>query len=154
MKTLRIASITTIIITIVSLHVACHTTATFNESAIRKELLSEMKASERAWNDGSLERFMGSYLRSEKLVFAGNGEYSHGWNEALERYKKGYPDQAAMGKLTFSEMAITVLTGDAALVFGRWHLDKTDEESSGLFTLLFRKTDEGWRIVHDHSSAP
>ena len=58
-----------------------------------------------------------------------------------------------MGELTFSDVDVTVLSDDAALVFGRWRLIKDDEEPSGLYTLLFRKTDQGWKIVHDHSSS-
>jgi ketosteroid isomerase-like protein len=71
----------------------------------------------------------------------------------LERYKKTYPDKAAMGHLRFSDIDITVVSSDAALVFGRWHLDRAKDELNGLFTLFFRQTPEGWRIVHDHTSA-
>src|SRR6266404_2787602 len=41
----------------------------------------------------------------------------------------------------------------AALVLGRWRLKRANDEPHGTFSLLFRKTKTGWRIVHDHSSA-
>jgi ketosteroid isomerase-like protein len=65
----------------------------------------------------------------------------------------GSYDEAAMGTLTFSDIDIMVLSKDTALVFGRWQLDKETGHPHGLYTLLFRKTPEGWRIVHDHSSS-
>ena len=37
--------------------------------------------------------------------------------------------------------------------FGRWRLERAQDAPSGLFTLLFRRTSAGWRIVHDHTSA-
>jgi ketosteroid isomerase-like protein len=58
-----------------------------------------------------------------------------------------------MGTLTFSDLEITLLGADAALVLGRWHLRRANDEPHGRFTLLFRRTRQGWKIVHDHSSA-
>jgi ketosteroid isomerase-like protein len=59
-----------------------------------------------------------------------------------------------MGQLSFSDIDITVLAPDAALAFGHWHLKRGNDQTGGVFTLLFRKTNAGWRIVHDHSSRP
>jgi uncharacterized protein (TIGR02246 family) len=132
---------------------ACNTLGPVNEDALKSEIYKEMKASEAAWNEGSLEKFMDSYLRSDALRFAGKGSATYGWETVLAQYKKSYPDRAAMGKLTFSDIDVTVLGRDAAVVFGRWHLQIGEEEKSGLYTLLFRKTEDGWRIVHDHSSS-
>ncbi len=124
-----------------------------DEEAIKTEINSVMFDSKRAWNEGDIEKYMESYLESSSLRFAGNGDVSYGWKDVLERYKRSYPDRTAMGKLTFSDIDITVVSEDAAVVFGRWKLERAEDERSGLYTLLFRKTDDGWRIVHDHSSS-
>jgi ketosteroid isomerase-like protein len=58
-----------------------------------------------------------------------------------------------MGVLTFSDLEVNVLAEDAAVVFGKWELERRGEDPWGLFTLLFKKTDDGWRIVHDHTSS-
>jgi ketosteroid isomerase-like protein len=58
-----------------------------------------------------------------------------------------------MGRLTFSDVEVTMLSPDAGLVLGRWRLQREQDEPSGLFTLVFRELPEGWRIVHDHTSA-
>jgi ketosteroid isomerase-like protein len=108
---------------------------------------------ERDWNDGEIEKFMRGYLRAESTRFASGGNVTMGWQAVLERYQRTYGDKATMGKLNFSDLDITVMGEDAALAFGRWHLRREKDEMSGLFTLLFRKTQEGWRIVHDHTSA-
>ena len=109
----------------------------------------------KAWNSGDIENFMDGYARSPDLRFATGGTVTRGWQQTLDRYKQRYPDRAAMGTLTFSELDTTVLSPDAAVVFGRWRLKTVQGEPNGLFTLLFRRTDAGWRIVADHtSSAP
>lgn len=105
------------------------------------------------WNAGDIEKFMRGYERSEKTRFGSGGNIILGWQAVMDRYRRTYADKAAMGKLTFVDLDITVLSEDAALAFGRWHLQRDKDEASGLFTLLFRKTADGWRIVHDHTSA-
>jgi beta-aspartyl-peptidase (threonine type) len=57
-----------------------------------------------------------------------------------------------MGLLTFSDLEITSLGPDAAVVLGRWKLKRAQDQPHGRFTLIFRKTADGWRIVHDHTS--
>lgn len=106
-----------------------------------------------AWNNGNLEAYMAGYHRSDSLRFASGGNVTYGWLTTLERYKKGYPDKSAMGKLTFSNIDIKIISEKSALVFGKWELKREADHPWGLFTLLFKKTDAGWRIVHDHTSS-
>ena len=107
----------------------------------------------KAWNGGDIERFMEGYAKTPDLRFATGGTVTRGWQETLDRYKQRYPDRAAMGTLTFSDLDTAVLSPEAAVVFGRWRLKTLRGEPNGLFTLLFRRTDAGWRIVADHTSA-
>lgn len=124
-----------------------------NKENTKKEISLVLENSVKAWNTGSIEEYMECYHRSPELRFAGNGSVSYGWETTLKRYKKSYPDKTAMGNLTFSDVKITVISENAALVFGKWKLTRKKDEPSGLYTLLFRKVKEGWRIVHDHSSS-
>jgi beta-aspartyl-peptidase (threonine type) len=106
-----------------------------------------------AWNKGDLEAFMQGYWRSPKLSFASGSEVTRGWDATLERYKKKYRSQGAeMGTLTFSDLEIEPLGPDAALVRGHWQLVRSKDKPGGVFTLIFRRMPEGWRIVHDHTS--
>ncbi len=114
---------------------------------------SVLDAQRDAWNRGDIEGYMDGYDRSPKTEFVGGDSISRGWQTVLDRYKKNYNSREKMGTLTFSELEITLLSKDAALVLGRWRLKRASDEPHGTFTLLFRKTKAGWRIVHDHSSS-
>lgn len=106
-----------------------------------------------AWNRGDIEGYMDGYDRSPNTEFVGGDSISRGWKTVLDNYKKKYDTREKMGVLTFSDLEINILSKDAALVLGRWHLQRAKDEPHGTFTLLFRKTKAGWRIVHDHSSS-
>ena len=107
-----------------------------------------------AWNRRDLKGFMDGYWQSPELTFFAGKEVYSGWQAAYERYQKRYqaegPDK--MGTLSFADLKIDLLGPDSALVRGRWKLVTSKEPLGGLFTLLFKKKPEGWRIVHDHTS--
>jgi ketosteroid isomerase-like protein len=106
-----------------------------------------------AWNRGDLEGYMDGYDRSPNTEFVGGDTITRGWQTVLDRYRKNYSSREKMGALTFSDLEINILSKDAALVLGRWHLKRANDDPHGTFSLLFRKTKVGWRIVHDHSSS-
>ena len=118
-------------------------------AAIRK-IMDDQDA---AWNRGDLEAFMSiGYWRSEKLKFVSGDKITYGWQQTLDNYRKTYGSADKMGKLTFSDLEIELLSRDSAFVTGSWHLKREKDDPKGKFTLLFRKMKEGWRIVVDHSS--
>jgi beta-aspartyl-peptidase (threonine type) len=112
-------------------------------------VLDEQQA---AWNRADVDAFMKGYWDSPELTFLGAGGMTRGWQPVLARYRKNYPGQKAMGHLDFSELEVRALGGDAALVLGRWHLKRASDELGGVFTLVFQRFPEGWRIIHDHTS--
>lgn len=103
------------------------------------------------WNRGDIPAFMEGYWKSDQLTFV-SSRVTKGWQQTLDNYKKSYPDKSAMGSLTFSDLVITVISKDAAVVLGSWSLKREKDNPGGKFTLIFRKFKEGWRIVHDHTS--
>ena len=107
-----------------------------------------------AWNRGDLDGFMIGYWQSPDLTFFSGNKVTSGWEATLDRYRKRYqaegPDK--MGTLSFSDLEIDLLGPDSAFVRGHWKLVMSKETLGGLFTLLFKKKPEGWRIVHDHTS--
>jgi ketosteroid isomerase-like protein len=119
------------------------------EAAIRAVL----DAQRDAWNRGDLEGYMDGYDRSPDTEFVGGDSISRGWQTVLDRYKRNYNSREKMGVLTFSDVEVTMLSKDAALVLGRWRLKRASDEPHGTFSLLFRRKKAGWRIVHDHSSS-
>jgi len=120
------------------------------------EINKILKDSEIAWNKGDLVTFASYYEDVPQTTFIGN-TVTHGDNKAiLERYKKGYPTPEAMGTLTFSEIEVRPLGDSYALANGKFFLKRTAAgggDAAGRFTLVFRKTSAGWKIIHDHSSS-
>lgn len=108
-----------------------------------------------AWNRGDLEGFMAGYWRSPDIVFCSGATVTKGWEETLARYRKRYQSEGReMGRLRFDSVEVIPLGEDAALARGAWRLRTSDgKEPHGLFTLLLRRLDGAWRIVHDHTSA-
>jgi beta-aspartyl-peptidase (threonine type) len=120
-------------------------------AAIRKVLDDQ----EAAWNRGDLEGFMAGYWKSPELTFYSGRDKQQGWQAAYDRYKARYQAPGkSMGQVGFSEVTIERIADDAALVRGRWKVKLPNGETpDGLFSLVMRKKPEGWRIVHDHTSA-
>jgi uncharacterized protein (TIGR02246 family) len=112
-----------------------------------------LNAQRDAWNKGDIEGYMDGYDRTDNTVFVSGDSITHGWKTVLERYKKGYDTREKMGELTFSDLEIKLLNKTTAVVIGRWHLKRANDEPHGRFTLLFKKTKAGWRIIHDHTSS-
>ena len=119
-------------------------------SAIRKVIEQQQVA----WNRQDLEAFMAGYWNSPELTFFSGAHEARGWQAALDRYKKTYQSAGhEMGKLEFANLRVEMLGPEAAFVRGEFHLTMSDGKTPhGLFTLVFRKFPEGWRIVHDHSA--
>lgn len=105
-----------------------------------------------AWNRGDVEGFMQTYWKSDSLMFIGKSGVTRGWQQTLNNYKKGYPDTAAMGKLSFDIIKVEQLSPQSFFVVGKWMLKRTIGDLSGHYTLLLRKMGGRWVIVADHSS--
>lgn len=119
--------------------------------ASQNAILNVLEAQRLAWNKGDLDGFMQGYWRSDELIFIGSSGIKKGWQTTLDNYKKSYPDSAAMGTLFFDVVEVEV-NGDAAFVLGKWKVATENSESSGFFTLYWKKIDGHWKIVIDHSS--
>lgn len=105
-----------------------------------------------AWNNGDVSGYMDGYERSEHTVLVSGDNVIRGWQTVHDRYQRNYNTREKMGTLTFSDLEITLLGSDAAVVLGRWYLKRDADEPNGRFTLIFRRTKKGWKIVHDHTS--
>lgn len=119
-----------------------------NETAIRALLAAQTKA----WNNGDIVNFMEGYLPSDSLLFVGKSGPTYGFNNTLNNYKKGYPDTAAMGKLTFTLLSLSPIQKKHYRVLGKWELKRNKGDLSGYFTLLLEKIKGKWFVIQDHSS--
>jgi ketosteroid isomerase-like protein len=119
-----------------------------DEMAVRNLLVSQTKE----WNNGNIPAFMETYWKSDSLMFIGKSGVTYGWQKTMDNYKKNYPDAAAMGKLNFDLVEVKKISGTYFFVVGKWHLTRTIGDIGGTFTLLFRKLNNAWVIIADHSS--
>ena len=114
-----------------------------------------MKTSEAAWNRGDLESFVLDYDDSPETTFIGRTVTRGSRQAILDRYRRSYATREAMGTLTFSEMTARLIAADIAILIGRFELKRTPAgggDTSGRFTLVWKRTPDGWKIIHDHSS--
>jgi ketosteroid isomerase-like protein len=119
------------------------------------EVESVLRLQQQAWNRHNLREFMSAYWNSPQLTFFSGAKERDGWQATLDRYIAAYSSPGhEMGKLEFSNLRIEPLGDDAAFMRGAWQLTMPDGKTPhGLFTLIFRKFPDGWKIIHDHTSA-
>ncbi len=120
-----------------------------DEQAIEAVLVRQRDA----WNAGDIEGFMDGYARGEATIFTSGGNIRRGFEVTLAGYEQRYPDAAAMGTLDFRDIEIRGLGPDSAVALGLWELSDTPKAGGGVFTLVFFRAQDHWRIVHDHTSA-
>ncbi|MFN2540584.1 MAG: nuclear transport factor 2 family protein [Chthoniobacterales bacterium] len=117
------------------------------------EIRGVIHAQQDAWNRGDIDAFMKGYARARSTTFVSEDTVTRGWETVRERYHRKYSNRAKMGTLTFSELQITPLSPESAVALGTWRLKREHDQPHGRFTLIFRRTSAGWRIIHDHTSA-
>ena len=128
--------------------------ASQEQSPDQQEIQKLLDAQVACWNRRDLEGFMQTYWKSENLTFSSGGQTTRGWQATLDRYRGRYQaDGAEMGQLSFGELEIQLLNADVALVLGTWHLEMSDSQPHGNFSLVLRRISENWKIIHDHSSS-
>ena len=136
--------------TVLLIPAAVHARNASTESAVR----AVMEMQQSAWNRGDVETFMSGYESSEATTFVG-ATVTRGYQKVLDNYRRRYPTKEKMGQLTFSDLQIRPLDAEYASVIGRWHLTRSADaggDAGGIYTLLFRKTVQGWKIILDHTS--
>lgn len=121
------------------------------QSKAVNQVLTNMKTQEEFWNKGDVRGFMDYYWKSDSLKFIGSKGITYGWQKTLDNYIKGYPNKDAMGILTFTILEATQLSKSSIYVIGKWDLKK-EKPSGGHFTLLWKKINNQWVIVADHTS--
>ncbi len=126
------------------------------KTASRQELdiIKVLVAQEDAWNKGDLPGFIQGYKNSPDTIFVTHQVF-RGVDGMLDEYRHNYPNKAAMGSLGFSELEVHPLDERFAVVIGKYHLDRSKKDggnADGIFSLVFEKTDQGWKIIVDHTT--
>ncbi len=88
----------------------------------------------------------------DSLLFIGSKGPTYGWQKTLDNYKKTYPNKEMMGILEFSDIQVKKLGKKHAYVFGKWKLIRANDTPNGIYTLVFQKFNDGWKIISDHTN--
>lgn len=131
---------------------SCHRNES-NSTDPTPSIRAVLEQQQAAWNRGDIDTFMQGYDRADTTTFVSGDEVTRGWQTVLDRYKRRYSTPEQMGKLTFSDLEVHLLGEDHAMADGRWQLDVGATTPHGRFTLIFKQTADGWRIVHDTTTA-
>lgn len=111
-----------------------------------KAFMNEQAA---AWNRGDLEAFCASY--SDDATFITPSGLTKGREQVLARYKKRYPDKAAMGTLSFEFLDARVAPGSVT-VMAKWALSYPNKPSaSGSTLVVLHPRGTSWMVVQDAS---
>ena len=142
-------------VTLASAHLATAATDSRPDSvAAARDVLESQR---QAWNRADIDAFMAGYWHDDDLRFAGGDQFRTGWQATIDRYRRTYPDAAAMGRLDFDLVEVRALAPDVVYVFGRWSLqreqDAADRRPHGLFTLIVERKDGRWVVTRDHTSS-
>jgi ketosteroid isomerase-like protein len=122
-----------------------------------REVISKQVA---AWNRADIPDFMKAYENSSETTFIGL-TLRKGYTTILDRYQKSYTNREQMGMLTFNDLDIRLLPSacgktEFAVVTGKFHLERTAKgeakKDDGIFSLVWRKGADGWKILLDHTS--
>ena len=112
-----------------------------------------IEAQAAAWNRGDVAGYMEGYAKEETITFVSGDQLTRGWQTVHDRYAARYDTREKMGTLAFSELEFRPLSEFYIMATGRWRLARAADAPHGRFTLIFRRTTAGWRIVHDHTSS-
>ncbi|HWS88929.1 MAG TPA: DUF4440 domain-containing protein [Pyrinomonadaceae bacterium] len=112
-----------------------------------------IEAQAAAWNRGDVAGYMEGYAKEEATTFVSGDTLTRGWQTVHDRYAARYDTREKMGTLAFSELEFRPLSEFYIMATGRWRLARAADTPHGRFTLIFRRTNAGWRIVHDHTSS-
>ena len=115
------------------------------------EIKTTLHKSADDWSSGDIEAFMDAYWKSEKLQFIGKNGITYGWQATLDNYLKKYPNKDHTGKLTFKILSVDFLAKELYALTGEYHLERNIGNANGIFTLIFKKMDNKWVIISDHS---
>jgi ketosteroid isomerase-like protein len=117
-----------------------------------EKVISILQEQQTCWNNGDINCFMQHYWNNDSLSFVGKYGIQYGWNKTLENYLKSYPDKDAMGELVFDIVKVDQFSQNCIYILGKWNLKRKIDNPKGYFTIIFKKINDQWLIVSDHSS--
>ena len=115
-------------------------------------IINKLKNQANCWNSGDIDCFMEDYWHHDSLMYIGKKGVTYGWQNTMDNYKIKYPTKKEMGHLEFEFIKLEPLNDDHYFMVGKWHLTREIGDIGGHFTLIWKKINNNWVIIADHSS--
>ncbi len=125
-------------------------TASQQELDVIKVLLKQ----EAAWDRGDIDGFLEGYKDSPDTLFI-NNLIQRGFAGMKADYHHNYPTRETMGQLTFSELEVHPIDDKVAVCVGKYKIERSKKNggnAESIFSMVFEKTDAGWKIVVAHTT--
>ncbi len=124
---------------------------TETEANDKSAILAVLNEQSKAWSNHDLEGFMQGYWKSDSLKFFGKSGITYGWQNTLDRYKRGYPNKEHTGTLEFTITSISRIEENSYYVMGEFFLSRKVGNANGIFMIIFKRIDGEWKIIADTS---
>ena len=120
--------------------------------AVRAVFDNLIKSIERS----DVDAVMALYWNSPQLViFNNNGTVTRGWEQVRSNRASSYPEAKEV-KIEARDVRVQMLGREGAIVTCLWRQSQeyrgTPETAAGRLSVVFRLINNGWKIVHTHSS--
>jgi uncharacterized protein (TIGR02246 family) len=123
------------------------------QAEARTEISAMMRASARAWTRGDLDGFMDSYEDGSATTYVTPNGVVHGRDAIRDRYAPRFVPGAMPDALSFENTDVDLVAPDIANVISYYRLTRGDSTTAyGPTSLVMRRRNGKWRIIHDHSS--
>ena len=125
------------------------------QTALESEIRAEVSRYAAALSRGEPRAIADLYRRGGPVSSAGAGEITVGWSKVLQLYQ-AFVQRFGRGVMEVDSLTVTPVGRDGAVAVFRYRWRGSDEPDpvgpSGAMTLVYERTPQGWRIVHDHMS--
>ena len=108
-----------------------------------------LDAAAEAWSSGDVEAVMATYVNDEPLlVFLGDTPVK-GPDAVRAALEARAAQPGGLGQMTYEWFETLQFDVNTTVVSGRVVMRREGKTHRGLFTRVLRRTEDGWRIVHD-----
>ena len=117
----------------------------------KKEIKETLIKCGEDWSRGDLKAYLDIYWKSDELQFIGPKGLIYGYDNVYELYSKRYTSKEEMGTLSLKILDIKYLSKHLYSVTGTYFITRKKMDSTGIYSLVFKKIEDKWVVVSDHT---
>ncbi len=125
------------------------------QATLESEITAEVTRYVATVNGGDPRAVTDLYVRKPGVSSAGDGEITVGWSDILALYQN-FKEQFGRVTMSVDLLAVVPVGRDGAVAVFRYRWvgvrNRDTISTDGAMTLVYERTAQGWRIVHDHTS--